>query len=273
MIIRYSIPNNQNLKAGLAFTAGIGEDAASYMLIPKDPNNTRYTEWMQEPRASITGKRVTPLVESGPLTGILGMTALEYANRQNAIREAGIIRSLPSTPEALERRLSGMVGVGGFPGFLNQNLKGAFITEELDLSNAVQLMNDPEFKSLTVDRGYLFVDQDSQPFTWGKYFEGEDADSYIGSREAQYIIRSQEATNDLDPRDVTKMMRSLKSNLEKTTGEDGNSYNVIKRSDFEKLFEETIGSPIDYTRGIFLTNPVDAVDFYGFNTSQYHVKK
>lgn len=272
-ITGYTIPNNSNLKAGLTFTAGVGSEATSYMLVPKDPNNQRYLQWLNDPRTSLTGKRVTPLIESGPFGGLYSMTALQYANRQNAIREAGIIRALPSTQEALERRLSQLTGSGGFPGFLNENLRGAFITRELDLSNAAQLIDDPEFKDLNVNLGYLFVDKDSNAFTWDKYFEGEDKDSYISSREAQYILRSQEATNDLDPRNVSKAIRSLKENIQSIQGNDGNRYGVIKRSDFESLFEENMGVPIDYSRGIFLTNPVDAVDFYGFNTSQYHIKK
>jgi hypothetical protein len=79
------LPSSPMLKGGIKINSG----GNNYLLVPKDPNNDRYTKWMKEVQTSIGGKPVYPFIKSGPLQSMFGESAADIMARSNTYAEAG----------------------------------------------------------------------------------------------------------------------------------------------------------------------------------------
>ena len=263
-IVGAVLPSSPMLKGGIRIKSG----DTSYLLVPKDPNNDKYTKWMKEVKTSIAGKPVYPFITSGPLQSMFGESAADIMTRSNTYAEAGLISMAGiskdfDTFNAAASRVN--VGINNAP--LKTNKAVPVMT--LDLSDPATAFTVSGGKvNVAADMSIALQKEDGDPLTWENYFDGFDQSNDISMFEMAALARSMAITNDYDQREVETFIGEIYQQAQPNA----EGIKTIKGKDFNDKFKEEFGAIPDFTKGIVFKNHVDAIDFYNLDTGKVRKK-
>ena len=275
----YTIPSSDKLRGGIQATIG----TTPILMVPKNIGQPdKYTNWLNEAQTTLGGALVYPQVESGPFAGNYGRDVLAYSDFHNAIVQTGVIGLGKSNKDTFDSRLTETIGMSPTLGSTGQKLisgrnntalDNAITVADLDTSELLSILNAGtaagQPASLTLNLGYGYKKEDGSIFSWDDYFEGFDQNNFISIREADAIAQSQQITNDVSPGAIGELMQKVQNKLQAKQGEDGNSYSVIRGKDFIDLYEEVVGTQVDFGQQVRFTDANDAILMYGLNVDQY----